>query len=84
MSKMIMASIYDAKAEYWSAPRTFRTENDAMRSFEMAINSNEGYGLHPEDYTLFKVGTFYEQDGIIDSAPPSVIATGILLLKTEN
>lgn len=79
----ILCSIYDSKAEYWSAPRMFRTKMDALRSFEMAVNSNEGYGLHPEDYTLFCVGEFDEQSGMVGSAGPVVIENGINLVKAE-
>jgi len=80
----ILCSIYDAKAEYWSPPRVFRTKMDALRSFESAINSGEGYGMHPEDFSLFEVGEFYEDTGLVVSDGQIVIENGINLLKPKE
>lgn len=82
--KHILCSIYDAKAEFWSAPRMFRTKMDAMRSFELAVNSEDGYGWHPEDFTLWRVGQFCQEDGKIEGEVPLVLANGLELLKEKK
>ncbi len=78
----ILCSIRDSKAEYWSYPRSFRSRGDALRSFDDAINSGEGYGKHPEDFGLFAVGEFDESTGfILHYEAPVVIEIGINLIK---
>lgn len=62
----------------------FRTKMDALRAFESAINSGEGYGMHPEDFALFQVGEFNEWSGIIDALAPEHIESGVNLLKEKN
>lgn len=81
----ILCSIFDSKAAFWSAPRTFRNKADALRSFEMAINSGDGYGMHPEDFGLFYIGDFDEDTGFVVAVTPVVIEIGINLVKqVEN
>lgn len=80
----VMCSIYDSKAEYWSAPRTFRTRADALRAFEAGVNNkDDGYGQHPEDFVLFVLGEFNEVDGIVVGITPVVLEKGINLVKGD-
>lgn len=79
----VLCSIYDSKAEYWSLPMCFHSEAQAVREFGNAVNGNDTeYGRHPEDYTVFALGTFDESTGTIDVFEvPSALAVGIILVK---
>ena len=59
---MLMFSIYDEKAEIYSRPFYALTVGEAIRTFTDAVNlSDSPYNRHPEDYTLFSVGSFDDQ-----------------------
>lgn len=59
-------SIFDAAAEAYFPPFFLHTEGMAIRGFTDAVNDPESQvGKHPKDYTLFQIGTFDDNTGII-------------------
>ena len=85
MTKTI-CSIYDCKAEFWSSPMMFQSRASAVRSFTDVVNdSSSDFFKHPEDYTLFAVGTFDEASGeIIPEVAPVSLAVGINVKEIEE
>lgn len=77
--KMAMVSIYDVKAEAWTAPMFFQAPGQAIRSFSDAVNKADSeFAAHPEDYTLFMMGEFDPQTGEITvQSAPVPLARGI-------
>lgn len=77
-----MCSIYDGKAEAWTNPMYFRSNGEAVRSFQDAANNKElDVGRHPEDYALFEVGEFDPRTGEVRPlVPPLHLATGVNLV----
>lgn len=59
-------TVHDSKAEAYLPPFFSSAHGLAIRGFEDAANK-EGhpFNQHPGDYTLFHVGEFDEQTGII-------------------
>jgi hypothetical protein len=57
---------------------------DALRSFEAAVNSDDGYGTHPADFTLFVVGEFDELTGFISTGVIEPLENGINLVKSPT
>ena len=71
--------IYDAKSESWSKPIFSRNRATCQREMrDVLTQGNTQYSMHPEDYTLFEVGTWSEFESSIKyyQAPE---ALGLLL-----
>jgi len=55
-------TVYDAKAEAYLPPFILPKISMAKRTFSDCVNSNDHqFGAHPEDYTLFTIGTFDDE-----------------------
>lgn len=78
-------SIRDSKAEAWLTPMFFQSNAQALRSFSDAANDkNLPIGLHPEDYTLFQLGTWDERKGEMERLEaPKAIALGSNLVEGD-
>lgn len=77
MAKGILVSLFDAKAETWSSPSCADSAAAAIRQMEMLVNDSQQtlVSLHPEDFTLFKVGEF---DGsLVRGCDKTALANGI-------
>lgn len=72
----LIVSIYDAAATTFSLPMYMVTKGAAVRSFSDAVGDDKSpFCAHPEDYTLFALGTFDDTSGefVTLSAPEKVI-----------
>lgn len=59
-------SIYDAKAEAYMPPFFMATKGQAIRAWVDSISdSNTQFHKHPEDFTLFEIGQYNDQDASI-------------------
>lgn len=69
-----MYSVRDAKAEAFHTPFFSPNHATAIRSFE-AATKEEGheFNAHAEDYSLWHVGGFNSEDGILIAVPPVAI-----------
>lgn len=64
-------TVYDLKAEFYMKPFFCLATGEAVRSFADAINDPQSpFYKHPDDYTLYEIGTFDEQIGELSSVPP--------------
>lgn len=62
----LLFSIYDTAAEFYSPPFHQKSKGLAIRAFgETAANKETSIGLHPNDFTLFAIGTFDDSSGTI-------------------
>lgn len=59
--------IYDVKSETYTAPRVEPSRETGLRNFADGINDAQGGVLfaHPEDFTLFEIGTYDLRTGDI-------------------
>ncbi len=52
-------TIYDSKAEAYMTPFFVDKDGQALRDFQDVVQNPETpFAKHPEDYTLFKIGTY--------------------------
>lgn len=59
-------SIFDSKAECYNTPIFLPTEGQALRIFDDMVNTQEQeVSKHPEDYTLFCLGEFDADIGLV-------------------
>lgn len=59
--------IYDSKAQAFLTPFFLPTVGMAVRVFSDCVNSDDHqFGKHPEDYTLFHLGTWDDATCVFD------------------
>lgn len=60
--------VYDSKSEAYGNPFVAQSTGVAIRSYADEVNRKDGQSqvaAHPEDFTLFEVGTYDEHTGLI-------------------
>lgn len=85
--KLIIVSIYDSKAGFFGQPVSTVAKGAALRSFQDEVNTDGStYARHPEDFSLFEIGTFNQDTGMIEPLKaPLQIATALeLVVPKEN
>lgn len=84
--KTTLFTVYDTKAEAYLPPFNFNTIGQALRAFADMCNTPEhGFCRHPEDYTLFKLGTFDDQKALFDlETNPQPLGTAIEYKKIQE
>lgn len=66
-------AVYDSKTEAYFPPFYDVTNAAALRNFEDKINTpNHPWCKHPEDFSLFCIGTFDDNNGVITGVSPHV------------
>lgn len=64
-------SIYDSKAKVFSNPFFMSEEGEALRDFiDLANDPNTRVFKHPEDFILYKVGTYNDSDATFENTVP--------------
>ena len=68
--------VFDTAAAIYMGPIVHRTDAEALRDFEaLSTNADTKVGQHPEDYSLYKVGMFNDNDGILKPLDKICLAT---------
>lgn len=71
-------TIQDVKAGAYLPPWFLPETAMAQRTFGDCCNDKEHqFGIHPDDYTLFAVGTFDNETGMILSSNPESLGNGL-------
>lgn len=78
--KLVVVAVFDKAAECFGRPAFFSALGLAVRQFTDEINraaqDNMMY-LHPDDYTLYHMGSFEDTEGSFDlSNRPERLASG--------
>lgn len=83
--KQLVFAVYDAKAHAYTPPFYVHTEGMAVRGFGDAVNDpNHAFGKHPEDYTLYCLGTFNDTTAHFDlKKEAQIICKGLSLVTTK-
>lgn len=79
-------TVHDIKAEAYLPPFTLPTRGLAIRAFNtMANDATHAFSQHPEDYTLFVLGTFDDSTGLIKPfATPEPIGKAIDFIEPSS
>lgn len=65
MNQHIFA-VYDSKSEMFMQPMFFKAKGEAIRAFADESNREKSaICIHPEDYTLFHIGEYNVETGLI-------------------
>ncbi len=71
-------TVYDSKVDAYLRPFFLQTPAEAIRSFKDTVNDQQStISKHPEDYTLFEIGTFDESTGVLE--PITALGLGLAL-----
>lgn len=80
-----MYSVHDAAAQAYLPPFYFLHDNQAIRTFTDCINSEKHqFSHHPDDYTLYKIGTFDDDGASIGNIAPISLGNGINFVKSKS
>lgn len=79
-------AVYDSKLDAYNNPFTYPTDAAALRAFLHAgSDESTAMGAHPADFTLFRIGAFDLETGLIKSKNmPKSLGNLLNLLIPEN
>jgi hypothetical protein len=84
--KQLVFAVYDSKAELFNQPMFFTALGEAIRAFgDEANRSESAIYKHPNDYSLFQIGEYYQETGLLESlTTPKSLGLGIEYIKPET
>lgn len=69
--RLFCYSIFDLKASVFNTPFFFRSRGEAVRAFiDLANDNKSSISRHPEDYSLFEIGSWDDQSSTFESVAP--------------
>lgn len=82
--KISCYTIYDVKAEHNHIPEYHQNDATAQRAFHDRVNHEDHpFNIHPEDYSLWFVGTFDQVERESVPGPNKLLAEGIHEMDPE-
>lgn len=73
-----MYTVFDTKAEIYLPPIYYKATGEALRAFSDTVNSSDhAFHKHPEDYCLFEIGTYDDQNAGIETITPKSLGLAI-------
>lgn len=82
--KMEMFSVYDLVTEVYQPPLYAHNSGDAMRIIQNYLRQENNISLYPENFVLFKLGSFEDTSGLLEPlTPPQQIVPITDLVKKE-
>lgn len=68
-------ALYDAAARAYLAPQLNSTDDAAKRDLALALSQSAGVplGFSPKDFSLYRIGTFDNDSGILTPAAPAIL-----------
>ena len=78
-------AIYDTQAACFLRPFFTQQDGQAVRMFgDLVSDLDHPVGQHPEDYSLYRIGTFDDSNAMLDGENPQRIAAGIELSAKQK
>lgn len=73
--KMNFYSVFDSATNAYMRPFVMQSDGQAIRGFtDESVRADSEMAKHPEDYSLFRIGSFDDNDGILEGCEPKCIA----------
>jgi hypothetical protein len=83
--RLNMYSIYDRASGVYDRPWCAHSDEMAMRMFgDQATGADTYIGKHPEDFTLFRVGTWDDNKGQIVGEAPEKVVNGVEIVAATQ
>lgn len=82
MNAMLICAIFDGAAQRFMDPFVVPTATVAERAFEVLVNrpGTNQYEF-PGDYTLYRIGTYYPEDGMLETTPHERVCGGLNVVR---
>lgn len=75
--KLVVFSVYDEKACFFGGPFYAKTDGEAIRSFNAAVqDSGSSIGMFPSDFSLYRIGSFDDGSGALEAVTPVFLSRG--------
>lgn len=83
--KLYLYSVYDTAAVAFIQPFCMQNDGIAVRSFQNTVNDETTtISKHPEQYALYKVAEFNDEDGYIDPLPKAELIVQATEVKSKT
>lgn len=79
-------AIHDSAVKIFLTPMFARTHGEAERNFKAAVNEPQNGHLYssPENFTLFYIGEYDDQEGKLKPVEPTSIVTAVQCKEASN
>jgi hypothetical protein len=78
-------TIFDTASGAYLRPFFMRSDGEALRMFENeSINAESPVGQHPEDYSLFRIGTYDDNKGELHPEDRECLATALEVVAASR
>jgi len=76
--KLNAYTIYDVASGVYMRPFFSQADGQAVRGFnDIATDADHEVGKHPEDYTLYRIGSFNDTTGKMEGEELEKLTTGL-------
>ncbi len=83
--KLNAYTIYDEASGVYMRPFFSQADGQATRGFkDIATDADHEVGKHPEDYTLYRIGTFNDGTGEIEHGKHQKLLTGLQCVSMDR
>lgn len=80
--KLLVFSVYDAKAAAFMTPFHMPTRGQALRAFgDVVADGKHDFSKHPEDFSLYVVGEFDQSTGKLDGHLPEPLSPALAFVE---
>lgn len=82
--KINVYSVFDTAAKVFQRPFFAGADGEATRAFADVVNDDKHpVGMHPEDYSLFRVGLFDDGKGTLHPEDPECLCVALELVRRK-
>ena len=83
--RMNVYTIFDVASGAYLRPWFVQADGQALRAFsDLCTDATHEIGKHPEDYSLFRIGTFDDNKGQLVGEAPECLATALEMVAASR
>lgn len=83
--KLNIYSIFDQASGLYCRPFFTQSDGEAARSFnDIACDAEHPIGKHPEDYTLYRLGIFDDNNGLLHNEENQSLMTALETISSSR
>lgn len=83
--KLNVYTIFDTASGAYMRPFFMHSDGQALRSFkDISLDADHAIGQHPEDYSLWRIGTFNDNNAQITPETKECLATALELVAAAQ
>jgi hypothetical protein len=77
--------IFDTASGIYDRPFVMQSDGQALRAFgDIAVDAEHPIGKHPEDFSLFRLGTFNDNTGELTCTGKECLATALEMVAASR